>query len=73
MERIDDPQDRRLTYARLTPAGGKRLEGMRGQGLQWQMKIASGLSIEELEQLRHSCLKLIENMTGARVAVGRSA
>ena len=73
VERIDDPQDRRLTYARLTPAGGKRLEGMRGQGLQWQMKIASGLSIEELEQLRHSCLKLIENMTGARVAVGRSA
>src|SRR5947209_18517382 len=73
VERIDDPQDRRLTYARLTPAGGKRLEGMKGQGLQWQMKIASGLSIEELEQLRHSCLKLIENMTGARVAVGRSA
>jgi len=73
VERVDDPNDRRSIYARLTPAGGKLLEGLRGQGLQWQMKIASGLSIEELEQLRHSCLKLIENMTGARVAVGRSA
>jgi DNA-binding MarR family transcriptional regulator len=73
VERIDDPEDRRSTYARLTPAGGKRLESMRGEGLQWQMKIASGLSIEELEQLRHTCLALIENMTGARVATGRTA
>lgn len=72
-ERIDDPQDRRTIYARLTAAGGRRLESMRGEGLQWQMKIASGLSIEELEQLRHACLKLIENMTGAEVTERRSA
>src|SRR5437667_5874658 len=32
VERIDDPQDRRSTYARLTPAGGRRLESMRGEG-----------------------------------------
>lgn len=73
VERVDDPQDRRSTYARLTVAGGKRLESMRGEGLQWQMKIASGLSTEELEQLRHACLRLVENMTGVRAAVGRSA
>src|SRR5437870_9418911 len=53
VERIDDPADRRLTYARLTMAGAKRLEGMREQGLEWQLKIAAGLSTEELEQLRH--------------------
>ena len=29
--------------------------------------------IDELEQLRHTCLKLIENMTGAPVAAGRTA
>jgi DNA-binding MarR family transcriptional regulator len=57
-----------LTYARLTAAGGKRIDGMRAQGLEWQLKIAAGLSIEELEQLRHACLRLIENMTGAAVA-----
>jgi DNA-binding MarR family transcriptional regulator len=68
VERIDDPDDRRLTYARLTAAGGRRIEGMRAQGLAWQLKIASGLSTEELEQLRHACLRLIENMTGAPVA-----
>src|SRR6184192_4000488 len=38
VERIDDRADRRLTYARLTAAGGKRLEGMRAQGLEWQLK-----------------------------------
>ena len=73
VERIDDPNDRRLTYARLTPAGGKRLDGMRGQGLAWQLKIAAGLSTEELELLRHACLRLIANMTGATAGERRSA
>jgi DNA-binding MarR family transcriptional regulator len=73
VERIDDPADRRLTYARLTTAGAKRLEGMREQGLDWQVKMATGLSTEELEQLRHACLQLIANMTGAPVAERRSA
>jgi len=73
VERIDDPGDRRLTYARLTMAGAKRLDGMREEGLHWQLKIASGLSIEELEQLRHACLRLIENMTSTTAADRRSA
>ena len=73
VERIDDPADRRLTYARLTVAGAKRLEGMREQGLEWQVKMATGLSTEELEQLRHACLRLIENMTGATASQRRSA
>ena len=68
VERIDDLDDRRLTYARLTAAGGRRIDGMRAQGLEWQLKIANGLSTEELEQFRHACLRLIENMTGATVA-----
>ena len=71
--RVDDPDDRRQTYARLTVAGGKRLEGMRGQGLEWQLKIAAGLSTEELELFRHTCLRLIENMTGATASQRRSA
>lgn len=73
VERIDDPDDRRLTYARLTAAGGKRIDGMRAQGLQWQLKMAAGLSTDELEQLRHACLRLIENMIGSTVAERRSA
>jgi hypothetical protein len=35
--------------------------------------MATGLSTEELEQLRHACLRLIENMTGAPVAERTSA
>jgi DNA-binding MarR family transcriptional regulator len=62
-----------LTYAHLTPAGGKRIEGMRSQGLEWQLKIAAGLSTEELELFRHTCLRLIENMTGATASQRRSA
>jgi len=73
VERVDDPDDRRQTYARLTPVGGKRLEGMRAQGLEWQLRITAGLSIEELEVLRHACLRLIENMTGASASQRRSA
>lgn len=68
VERSDDPVDRRLTYARLTAVGRRRIEGLRAQGLEWQLKIASGLSTEELEVLRHACLRLIENMTGTTVA-----
>jgi DNA-binding MarR family transcriptional regulator len=70
---LDDPDDRRLIYARLTPAGGKRLEAMRAPGLEWQLKIAAGLSTQELELLRHACLRLIENMTGATASQRRSA
>ena len=73
VERIDDPEDRRLTYARLTVAGAKRLDGMREEGLYWQLKIAAGLSTEELELLRHACLRLIENMTGVTAAQRGSA
>jgi DNA-binding MarR family transcriptional regulator len=73
VERVDDPNDRRLTYARLMPAGGKRIEGMRSQGLEWQLRIAAGLSSEELELFRHTCLRLIENMTGATASQRRSA
>jgi DNA-binding MarR family transcriptional regulator len=73
VERLDDADDRRLTYARLTSAGETRLEAMRVPGLEWQLKIAAGLSTEELELLRHACFRLIENMTGATASQRRSA
>ena len=73
VERIDDPDDRRMTYARLTHEGARKLDGLRDQGLQWQMRMASGLSIEELEDLRHACLKIIENMTRVPASEKRSA
>ncbi len=73
VERVDDPDDRRSIYARLTPAGAKLLHGLRAEGLRWQMAVAARLSVDELEQLRHACLRLVENMSGAPVAVGEPA
>src|SRR3989449_9627407 len=42
VQRIDDPDDRRVTYAQLTPTGGKRLAGRRAQGVGGQPKSAPG-------------------------------
>src|SRR5256885_15308724 len=61
VERIDDRDDRRLTYAQLTPAGGKRIAGMRAQGLEWQLKMAAGLSLQGPGAMRHAPLPLICN------------
>src|SRR5256712_12040360 len=47
VQRIDDPDDRRLTYAQLTAAGGKRLAGMRAPGLGWPAKRAAGPPLRE--------------------------
>src|SRR5437870_2083858 len=73
VERVDDPADRRLTYAQLTVAGGKRICGKRVQGLEWQLKLSTFLSFVVMEQLRHPCLRLTENLTGATVGERRSA
>ena len=45
----------------------------KAQGLEWQLKIAAGLSTEELDLFRHTCLRLIENMIGATASQRRSA
>jgi DNA-binding MarR family transcriptional regulator len=73
VERVDDPDDRRSIHARLTQAGAKVLHGMRAEGLKWQTAVTEGLSDDELEHLRHACLRLVENLSGAQVAVGETA
>ena len=73
VERVDDPDDRRSIHARLTQAGAKVLQGLRAEGLKWQTSVTTGLSDDELEQLRHACLRLVENMSGVPVAVGETA
>src|SRR5260370_6776767 len=70
VERIDDPADRRLTYARLTMAGAKRLEGMRGQGVECQLQMAAGLPTQGPEAPRHPCLHVLRNITQPPRAAG---
>ena len=61
VERVPDPEDRRSVRARLTESGRSRIESIWQEGLQHQHEVAGGLTKEELAQLRHVCLQLVEN------------
>lgn len=68
VERIPDPNDRRSTRARLTPAGRERIESIWREGIERQHEVVHGMSPEDLAQLRHLCLLLVEN---ARKELGK--
>jgi DNA-binding MarR family transcriptional regulator len=68
VERVPDPDDRRSVRARLTDTGRTRIESIWQEGLQHQNEVAGGLSKDELAQLRHLCLQLVEN---ARKELGK--
>ncbi|MDQ2943112.1 MAG: MarR family transcriptional regulator [Candidatus Dormibacteraeota bacterium] len=68
VERVPDPDDRRSVHARLTEAGRVRIEAIWKEGLEHQHEIAEGLSKDDLVQLRHLCLQLVEN---ARKELGK--
>jgi DNA-binding MarR family transcriptional regulator len=62
VERVPDSEDRRSVRARLTEAGRARIESMWGAGLENQAELVQGMSEEDLAQLRHLCLALVENI-----------
>jgi DNA-binding MarR family transcriptional regulator len=68
VERVPDPDDRRSVRANLTEAGRIRIESIWKEGFEHQHAIATGLSKEDLAQLRHLCLQLVEN---ARKELGK--
>jgi DNA-binding MarR family transcriptional regulator len=68
VERVPDPDDRRSVRARLTEQGRAKIEGIWKEGLTHQHALAGGLSKEDLAQLRHLCLTLVE---AARKELGR--
>jgi DNA-binding MarR family transcriptional regulator len=68
VERVPDPEDRRSIRARLTEAGRTRIEAIWREGLEHQYEMVGGLSKDELAQLRHLCLLLVEN---ARKELGK--
>jgi DNA-binding MarR family transcriptional regulator len=61
VERMPDQDDRRSVRARLTPAGRERIQGIWKEGIERQFELGQGFSKEELVQLRHLCLQLVEN------------
>jgi DNA-binding MarR family transcriptional regulator len=68
VERVPDPEDRRSVRARLTDAGRTRIEAIWKEGLEHQHETVEGFSKDELAQLRHLCLQLVEN---ARKELGK--
>jgi len=68
VERVPDPQDRRSLRASLTPAGKQRIDSIWMEGFQHQSALTAGMSEDDLAQLRHLCLQLVEN---ARKELGK--
>ena len=68
VERVPDPEDRRSVRARLTEAGRQKITGIWKEGIQHQYALAGELTKEDLVELRHLCLLLVEN---ARKELGK--
>jgi DNA-binding MarR family transcriptional regulator len=68
VERVPDVDDRRSVHARLTPAGRERIGAIWKEGLEHQFEMVQGMTKEDLAQLRHLCLTLVEN---ARKELGK--
>ena len=68
VERVPDPDDRRSVRATLTEAGKVRIEAIWKEGLERQFEIVKEFSKDDLAQLRHLCLLLVEN---ARKELGK--
>jgi DNA-binding MarR family transcriptional regulator len=68
VERLPDPDDRRSVHARLTEAGRTQIEGIWKAGLENQFRVLEGMNKEDMAQLRHLCLQLVEN---ARKELGK--
>jgi len=68
VERVPDPDDRRSVRARLTEKGRAKIDGIWKEGLQHQYALAGGLTKDEMAQLRHLCLTLVQ---AARKELGK--
>jgi DNA-binding MarR family transcriptional regulator len=63
--RVPDPADRRSVLATLTEKGRDRIDSIWRDAAHRQVSLTEGFSEEELAQLRHLCLRLVQNMSRA--------
>ena len=68
VERVPDPTDRRSVRARLTAEGRALIDRIWEEGMEHQHEVVGALSKDDLAQLRHLCLMLVEN---ARKELGK--
>jgi DNA-binding MarR family transcriptional regulator len=66
VERFADPEDRRATRVRLAPAGKQKLSDIKNQIGSPRHGVVAGFTDEELKQLRHLLLKMVQNMSATK-------
>lgn len=62
VERFPDPDDRRATRVKLSPAGQAKLAEVAAEKDLAQNDLVAGFTEPELKQLRHLLLKLVQNL-----------
>ena len=72
VERVPDPADRRSIQARLTAVGLGKIEALWREAIQAQIPVLRGFSAEDLGQLRHLCLRLVQCVVETRTAAARA-
>ena len=63
VERFPDPDDRRATRVRLSKAGAAKLAELGAEKGRSTHDMVAGMTDEDLAQLRHLLLKLVQNMS----------
>jgi DNA-binding MarR family transcriptional regulator len=66
VERFPDPEDRRAIRVRLAPAGKQKLADIKKEMGDQRHGLVAGFTGDELQQLRHLCLKLVRNLTASK-------
>lgn len=66
VERVPDPDDRRSILARLTDAGAEKFRSLWKESLDAQSRLTAEFTKQELVQLRHLCLRLVQTMSERR-------
>jgi DNA-binding MarR family transcriptional regulator len=62
VERVPDPSDRRSVLAKLTEKGMQKVESVWHDGLNLQVPLTQEFTKDELVQLRHMCLRLVQRI-----------
>jgi len=68
VERVHDLNDRRSIQARLTPTGLQTLSDLWDKARESQLSAVKDFSPEELRELRHLCLRVVEKLAAGRPA-----
>ena len=66
VERFPDPEDRRAIRVRLAESGKQKLSDIKTEMGDQQHGLVANFSNDELQQLRHLCLKLARNLTATK-------